>query len=369
MPPGPIGWLTILPELVAVWKIQAQMVADIAAIYGKKAFLTREQMLYCLFRHMAAQAVRDFVAYAGERVLFRRVTLHALQTAAKKVGIRITQRAIGKGIGRWIPVLGALGVAAYAYYDTGQVAATAIDLFQKDIEIERQKVMRPQTPNHAMERTATPPCAHISCGYIVFTPAHARYRWPSLIFFLVRRMSPARFLLLLCLTALAGCDGYARSFRPQTFGRIGDSISERRRYFDAVTQVAKDRGYVARPVVQSQYARFTIIADFQKNLGQGESVTLERGFRIREPTFFVVVVFRRAARCVGGVARPGALEAAIKDRKQLTKRLNIGPADPYCLFFCHMTKPFNPQRCAPSPGAADLRLVRCYPPCLTPSDF
>ena len=139
LPPGPIGWLTILPELVAVWKIQAQMVADIAAIYGKKAFLTREQMLYCLFRHMAAQAVRDFIAYAGERVLFRRVTLRALQTAAKKVGIRITQRAIGKGIGRWIPVVGALGVAAYAYYDTGQVAATAIDLFQKDIEIERQK--------------------------------------------------------------------------------------------------------------------------------------------------------------------------------------------------------------------------------------
>lgn len=67
LPPGPVGWLTVLPELIAVWKIQAKMVADIAAIYGKKAFLSREQMLYCLFRHMAAQAVRDFVAYLGER--------------------------------------------------------------------------------------------------------------------------------------------------------------------------------------------------------------------------------------------------------------------------------------------------------------
>ena len=28
-----------------------------------------------------------------------------------------------------MPVIGALGVGAYAYYDTGQVARTAIDLF------------------------------------------------------------------------------------------------------------------------------------------------------------------------------------------------------------------------------------------------
>jgi len=30
LPPGPLGWLTMLPELVAVWKLQAQMVADTA---------------------------------------------------------------------------------------------------------------------------------------------------------------------------------------------------------------------------------------------------------------------------------------------------------------------------------------------------
>src|SRR5687768_8070694 len=45
LPPGPLGWLTILPELITIWKIQAQMVADIAGTYGKQAYLTREQML------------------------------------------------------------------------------------------------------------------------------------------------------------------------------------------------------------------------------------------------------------------------------------------------------------------------------------
>ena len=30
LPPGFLGWLTIVPELVSVWKLQAQMVSDIA---------------------------------------------------------------------------------------------------------------------------------------------------------------------------------------------------------------------------------------------------------------------------------------------------------------------------------------------------
>ena len=139
LPPGPLGWLTILPELVAIWKIQAQMVADIAGTFGKDASLAREHMFYCLFRHTAAQAVRQLVVQVGERFLVRRVSLRASQTIAKKVGIRITQRVIGKGVSRWLPIVGALGVAGYAYYDTRQVAQTATGLFQPVIEFEPEQ--------------------------------------------------------------------------------------------------------------------------------------------------------------------------------------------------------------------------------------
>lgn len=138
LPPGPLGWLTILPELVAVWKIQAQMVADIAASYGKASALTREQMFYCLFRHVAAQAVRDLVVQVGERFLVRRASLRVFQNVAKRTGVRLTQRAIGKGVSRWVPLVGAAGVAAYAYYDTGRVATTAIELFEREIDFEEK---------------------------------------------------------------------------------------------------------------------------------------------------------------------------------------------------------------------------------------
>lgn len=136
LPPGPAGWLTILPEMLAVWKIQAQLVSDIASLYGRKDTLTQEQMIYCLFKHTAAQAVRDLVVRVGERVLVRRASLRLLQSIAARIGVKVTQRLIGKGISRWLPVLGAVGVGAYAYYDTAQVAATAVELFEAEIEIE-----------------------------------------------------------------------------------------------------------------------------------------------------------------------------------------------------------------------------------------
>jgi len=129
MPLGPIGWLTILPEMIAVWRIQAQMVADIAALHGRKPVLTREQMVYCLFRHTAAQAVRDLAVRAGERFIVQRVTRQMLNKVAEAIGVKIAQRALGKGITRWLPVIGVVGVAGYAYYDTAQVGATALEMF------------------------------------------------------------------------------------------------------------------------------------------------------------------------------------------------------------------------------------------------
>jgi len=136
LPPGPLGWLTVLPELVAIWRIQGQLVSDIAAAYGKTAKLGREQMLWCLFRHTAAQAFRDIAIRVGDRLVFRTTATSVLQRLAGRIGVSVTKRAVGKGISRWLPVVGALGVGAYAYYDTGQVAKTAIDLFSGDIHID-----------------------------------------------------------------------------------------------------------------------------------------------------------------------------------------------------------------------------------------
>lgn len=136
LPPGPLGFATIIPDLIVIWKIQAQMVADIAGAFGKTACLTREQMLYCLFKHAAAQLVRDLVTRVGERLLVRRVSLRIIQKIIQKIAGKVTQRVIGKAISRWLPIIGPLAVGGYAYYDTAQVGKTALEFFQQNIEID-----------------------------------------------------------------------------------------------------------------------------------------------------------------------------------------------------------------------------------------
>ncbi|MBX3622382.1 MAG: EcsC family protein [Rhizobacter sp.] len=129
--PGPLGVLSLLPDMYGVWKVQAQLVSDIAALYGQRGSLTREQMLYCLFKHTASQLLRDVVVRSGERYLVRRLSSQVLERLAARIGLRIGQRAVGKMAARFVPLLGAGVVGGYAYYDTRQVAATAMRLFSQ----------------------------------------------------------------------------------------------------------------------------------------------------------------------------------------------------------------------------------------------
>jgi hypothetical protein len=136
LPPGFLGWLTVIPELVGVWRLQTQMVSDIAGVYGKQKTLGREQMLYCLFKHVSAQLFRDVVVRVGERVLVRETSLKFLQSLAQTIGVKVTKTVISKGASRFVPLLGAVGVGAYAYFDTLQVARNAVGLFERDIIVE-----------------------------------------------------------------------------------------------------------------------------------------------------------------------------------------------------------------------------------------
>ena len=136
LPPGVLGWLTVIPELMGVWKLQAQMVSDIAGVYGKSKTLGREQMLFCLFKHVSAQLLRDVVVRVGERYIIRTASLKALQGLAQQLGVRVSKVVISKGAARFVPLVGAVGAGAYAYFDTLQVAKNAVEMFERETVVD-----------------------------------------------------------------------------------------------------------------------------------------------------------------------------------------------------------------------------------------
>jgi len=136
LPAGPLGWATIAPEMLTVWHIQRQLVADIAALYGRSAELGPAQMMWCLFRHTAAQALRDLSVRVGERVIVRPAAQALLQRVAGAVGVHVGQQAAGRVLSRWMPLIGAAGVGAYAWWDTRQVGCAAQQLFEGQVVID-----------------------------------------------------------------------------------------------------------------------------------------------------------------------------------------------------------------------------------------
>jgi hypothetical protein len=98
-------------------------------------------MLYCLFKHVSAQLFRDVVVRVGERVVIQQTSLKFIQNLARSIGVQLSKTVISKGASRFVPLLGAVTVGAYAYLDTMQVAKTAIDLFERDIVIDAENTV------------------------------------------------------------------------------------------------------------------------------------------------------------------------------------------------------------------------------------
>ena len=130
LPPGPLGMLTVLPDLYLIWKLQRQMVADIFSLHGRTAELTSTHMMYCLFRHLASHVLRDVAVRAGQRAVVRQLSASVLRNTLTTLGLHVTQRVAGVTASRWIPLAGAAAVSAYAYWDTLQVAKTARRLLE-----------------------------------------------------------------------------------------------------------------------------------------------------------------------------------------------------------------------------------------------
>lgn len=143
LPVGPLGMLTVLPDLVIVWRIQSQMVVDIAAAFGHKKQLTEEDLLTCLFRHVAGTAVREYERSipieheekSGKSMLdlLDRFTRSGSRDVAVRVGKQIGQilleRVANRTASRIVPLAGAAIVSAYAAMDTKEVARTAVEMF------------------------------------------------------------------------------------------------------------------------------------------------------------------------------------------------------------------------------------------------
>ena len=103
--------------------------------------LSREAMVWCLFRHSAASLLRDVAVRTGSRIVVQKLSLTALQKLLQKIGVKISANFLGRIALRAIPAIGAIGNGAYTYFDTNEVGKTAMAYFKALEGIEKPELV------------------------------------------------------------------------------------------------------------------------------------------------------------------------------------------------------------------------------------
>lgn len=135
LPPGPLGLMTILPELLTVTKIQMNLIYRIAAYYGKQGQVNATLILL-IFANEAGLAIgRRVVTRMGTKLLIRTLGEQSVHSVSRSIAARIGARLTQKAVGRWIPFLLAPLFGLFSKKMTVRIGTEAVKLFSQDLEL------------------------------------------------------------------------------------------------------------------------------------------------------------------------------------------------------------------------------------------
>jgi len=132
--PGPIGWATIIPEMITITKIQINLVRSIAENYGKSANLNSSTVLL-VFANELGLSVRGIARKAGGEVIVSILSQQTIVAISKRIGVKIGGKVSQRLIGRIVPFILAPVFGKFSQTMTERIGKEAVKLFSERIVI------------------------------------------------------------------------------------------------------------------------------------------------------------------------------------------------------------------------------------------
>jgi len=136
--PGPWGMAAAIPEIIAVISNQLTMIYDIAKVHGQKEI--DKELLLTVFLSAMGNATGNLLIIHGQKIMMKRVGQRAIQTIIRILGGKITQQLAKSMAAKWIPIAGAVAMAAWSRYMTNKIGEKSIEIFSKEIIFEKDVV-------------------------------------------------------------------------------------------------------------------------------------------------------------------------------------------------------------------------------------
>jgi uncharacterized protein (DUF697 family) len=138
--PGPFGMAATIPEIVVIINNQLKMIYDIGMAHGKKDVLTKE-LLMGIFGAGIGSGGIGLLSIHGSKVLVKPASLRVLKKVITVLGGKVSQKALAPMIAKWLPFIGAAGMAAWSKYSTSKIGEYAEEILSKDIEIDKKELI------------------------------------------------------------------------------------------------------------------------------------------------------------------------------------------------------------------------------------
>ena len=136
--PGPLGMAAAIPEIIAVLNNQLKMIYDIAKANGQNEI--NKELLISVFLSAMGNASGNLLIVHGQKIMAKRVGARVLQTLIKLLGGKITQQIAKSMAAKWIPIAGAIAMAAWSKYTTNKIGQKAKEVFSKEIVFENSEI-------------------------------------------------------------------------------------------------------------------------------------------------------------------------------------------------------------------------------------
>jgi hypothetical protein len=137
--PGNLGVMSILPEIYFLIRLQSRMVKDIAILLGKESYLSKELLLYCLFKENKINIFNTSIRTTGTRLLIRPISLDNIQTIFYSVIYSKSSKIVPRKNKGLLSLISMLTGGSLSYIDTQMVGTTANAIFLGDIEFQNSE--------------------------------------------------------------------------------------------------------------------------------------------------------------------------------------------------------------------------------------
>jgi hypothetical protein len=133
MIPGIVGIFSILPELIAVTKLQINLIYKLAKFYGKEHLLNSTIIFSIFATAMGVGEHKIFMRQAGSRIVVKAVSSHAMKSLASRLGAKMSAMIAGRRFARLIPFLTAPAFGYFSMAMTQRIAYVADEIFLPDL--------------------------------------------------------------------------------------------------------------------------------------------------------------------------------------------------------------------------------------------